>query len=128
MVHRTPCIRSYIPAPYTSQEEMQKALAQSAADKLEWEKQRRLQTEIEATQAAVKEKARREVEEAARLAKVEADRELREASATTSRDQLELEKDKERIEKEAIAAAKVGQQENDRIVHENDLSAKQATD
>ena len=40
------------------QEELAKAAAQNAIEKLEWEKQRRLQNEIEATQAAVKEKAR----------------------------------------------------------------------
>jgi hypothetical protein len=56
------------------QEELAKAAAQNAIEKLEWEKQRRLQTEIEATQQAVKEKARREREEIERLAKVEADR------------------------------------------------------
>ena len=56
------------------QEELAKAAAQNAIEKLEWEKQRRLQNEIEATQAAVKEKARREREEIERLAKVEADR------------------------------------------------------
>ena len=58
------------------QEELAKAAAQNAIEKLEWEKQRRLQNEIEATQAAVKEKARREREEIERLAKVEADRTL----------------------------------------------------
>ena len=56
------------------QEELAKAAAQNAIEKLEWEKQRRLQNEIEATQQAVKEKARREREEIERLAKVEADR------------------------------------------------------
>ena len=56
------------------QEELAKAAAQNAIEKLEWEKQRRLQNEIEATQQAVKEKARREREEIERLAKGEADR------------------------------------------------------